>query len=88
MERKRLVELGFKELPHPTIGNVLIYDLGKRRHLSLGSLSTPNELLYLCERSLNNEKIITDLICIHNYDYNGYLSESKLNLLLSFFINQ
>jgi len=86
MKREYLIDSGFKELPHKTIGNVLIFELGRRRHLSLGSLQTPNEMLYLCEKSLNDEKEITDLICIHNYDYDGFLTTEKLDLLLTFFI--
>ena len=85
MEREKLLELGFKELPHATIGNIIVFDVGRRRHLSLGSLGTPNEMMYLCETNLGDDKQIDDLICIHNYDYDGYLTEDKLGLLISFF---
>jgi hypothetical protein len=86
MKREYLINVGFRELPHQTIGNVLIFDLGRNRHLSLSSFQTPNEVLYICERDRYNEKEITDLICIHNYDYDGYLTAEKLSLLITFFI--
>jgi len=85
MTREKVLELGFKELSHFTIGNSLLYDLGRRRHLSLSSLATPNEMMFLCETTFGNDKQIDNLICIHNYDYDGYLTEEKLSLLLTFF---
>lgn len=88
MERSKLIELGFKELPHANIGNNIIFDLGRNRHLSIGSLNTPNEMLYLCERDRTDQRVINDLICLHNYDYDGYLTFEKLKLLLEFFNQQ
>jgi hypothetical protein len=78
-----LLEIGFEKLPHWTVGNMLIYNLGRKRHLSIGSVGTPNEMLYICECDRNDHKKITDLVALHNYDYDGYLSKSKLETLIS-----
>jgi len=77
-----LIEIGFEKLKHFTIQNSLIYKLGRNRHLSIGNVGTPNEMLYICETDENDYRKITDLICLHNYDYDGYLSKLKLETLI------
>ncbi len=81
LTKERVLELGFKELPHFTIQDSLIYDLGRNRELSIGCIGTPNEVMFICELDGDN---ITDLVCVHNYDFDGYLTEEKLSLLLTF----
>lgn len=78
-----LIEIGFERLPHFTVQNALIYKLGRNRHLSIGSVGTPNEMLYICESDNDDYRKITDLVCLHNYDYDGYLSKQKLETLIS-----
>jgi hypothetical protein len=85
LTKEYLITLGFKEIPHFTIMNNLIYDLGRNRHLSIGSLGTCNEVMFICESNPDNYKEIIDLICLHNYDFNGFLTKEKLESLLSFF---
>ncbi len=85
MKRERLLELGFEELPHFNIGNSLLFYLSRNRHLSFSSVGTPNETLYICEVNDEHNKIIDDAICLHNFDYDGYLTEDRLSLLLTFF---
>ncbi len=77
-----LIEMGFERLPHYTVNNALIYNLGRNRHLSIGSVGTPNETLYICESDKYDYRIKTDLVCLHNYDYDGYLSISKLKNII------
>jgi len=83
MTRQELIDIGFKEIPHFTIGNTLIYDLDRRRHLSVADLGGPNEFMYLCEVDDENSKEINDLVCVHNYDYDGKLSMEKVKGLIS-----
>ena len=73
-------ELGFKAIPHYTIARLMEYDLGRNRYLSLGSVGTPNEMLFITERNGTN---VTDIICLHNYDYDGYLTQDKLHRIIS-----
>ena len=78
-----LIEMGFQHFPHFTVGNIMVYNLGRNRHLSIGSVGTPNEMLFIVEHHSNLQSQIENLICLHNYDYDGYLSKSKLNDLIS-----
>jgi len=83
LSEKVLLEMGFERLPHFTVQNALIYNIGRNRHLSIGSVGTPNEMLFICETNPDDFRNITDLVCLHNYDYDGYLSKSKLETLIS-----
>lgn len=83
--RSLFIEKGFQEYPHFTVGNGLFYDVGRGRIIQAGSIGTPNEMVFLSMRHPVDREIITDSIVIHNYDYDGYLTEEKLNTLLSTF---
>jgi len=78
MKRAEAKDLGFKEIGHYTIGNSLIYDLGLNVHLSFSSIGTPNEMLCICQRDFQDEKNITDVVRLHNYDHHGYMTKDKL----------
>ncbi len=82
-KRESLIEIGFKELPHKTITNGLFYDLGRNRALSIGDISNPNEMLYILEIDEEDETKITNLVCLHNYDYDGYITLEKIKSLIS-----
>jgi hypothetical protein len=69
MTNEDLIKIGFIETPHFTITNSVTYDIGRRRYLSAGCIGTPNEMLWICERSGEDETKVNDLVCIHNYDY-------------------
>lgn len=77
LSRRLALQLGFKELPHFAIGQPLVFDLGRNRHLSIGSISSPNLTVYLCETVIKSNDI-SDLICIHNWDYDKELYVHKL----------
>jgi len=78
MTTEDLINIGFEAIPHYTITDSHVYKLGRRRHLSIGNVGTPNEMMWICETSDQDEKFITDLICLHNYDYDGYLTKEKI----------
>ncbi len=80
-----LLSVGFKPLPHFTVGDSMLFDLGRRRHLSVGSAGTPNEVVFICQVDPSNPKNITDLVCLHNYDYDGFLTEDRVVSLLAWF---
>jgi hypothetical protein len=85
LTKERVLELGFKELPHFTVMDSLIYNLGRNRQLSIGCIGTCNEFMYISEIDEEDSREVNELICIHNYDFNGYLTEEKLSLILTFF---
>ena len=82
--RSTLIDLGFKELPHSTITASLTYDLGRHRQLSFGSIQTPNEMLYIYELEDKDPRKITDLVCLRNFDYDGYTSIEQIKELITF----
>jgi len=84
MDRQILINMGWEEIPHFTVGNNLIYNLGRYRQLSLACLNTPNEVLFISEHDRENVKKITDLVCLHNYDYNGYITLEKIENLIKY----
>lgn len=79
LTRELLLKCGFETIPHLTVMNSLIFKLGRNRELSLGCVGTPNEALFLCQ--VDNEENTTevlDIICLHNFDYDGKLYLHKL----------
>lgn len=80
-----LIKLGFTQIPHFTIGNNVVFDLGRNRYLSASGVGTPNEFLYINDVSEADSRKIENLICIHNFDYDGYLTIEKVEVLLKFF---
>ena len=82
--RSTLIELGYKELPHSTITASLTYDLGRNRQLSFGSIQTPNEMLYIYEVYEKYPRKINNLVCLRNFDYDGYSSIEQIKSLITF----
>jgi len=70
MNRQDLIDIGFHELPHETITNSLNYQLPRGRYLTIGCISTPNEMLCIAQKS-KDSVVPSDLIVLHNYDYDG-----------------
>jgi len=79
------LELGFTKLPHFTVMNSLVFDLGRGRELSLGNVGTPNLILYLGEKSRDGNDFYSDLVSLHNFDYDGELYAHKLQNLINNF---
>jgi hypothetical protein len=77
LTREWALELGGSELPHYTITNAVHFDLDRNRKLQLGCIDDPNQMIYLAEYDYKDPKKIEDLIPIHNYDHDGYISVHK-----------
>lgn len=84
MTNDDLIQIGFKPMPHQTIMNSVQYDLGRGKYLNAGCVGTPNETIFICEKSKVGEHY-TDLICIHNFDYHGYITIERVQALLDWF---
>ena len=80
--REQLERLGFKAVPTFTITNAMTFDLGRHRHLSVGDIGNPNEMMFICQVDDQDKRKITDLVCVHNYDYDGYLTKVKILSLI------
>lgn len=78
---KWALKFGFKPLPFKNILNSLTKDIGRNRILSIGNIGTANEMIWICEVNPTDPKVIDDLICIHNYDYDKEIFIHKLQNL-------
>ena len=83
MTNDDLILIGFKEIPHFTVSNSVTYSLGRHRQLSAACVGTPNEMLFITLTDDKYEYKITDLICLHNYDYDGYLTIEKVKNIIN-----
>ncbi|MCX0343623.1 hypothetical protein NVV24_13340 [Acinetobacter radioresistens] len=84
MSNKDFIALGFKEFSYHTVGNSVSYNLGRRRYLSAVCIGQGNEALFLCEKS-EVGNYYTDLVCIHNRDYDGLITLEKVKALIGWF---
>jgi hypothetical protein len=78
MTREEVINMGFEPIPHFTITDSLIYDLGRNRYLSIGDVGMPNEMVFIYEVNDENKNRIDEIIGLHNYDYDGYLTTERL----------
>lgn len=76
-----LLKFGFEPLPFVNLLNSYTKSIGRNRILSIGSVGTPNEMIWLCEVNSVDKKIIEDLVCIRNYDYDKYTHVHQLQNL-------
>ena len=82
MNNKYLINIGFKEIEHFTIGNTVIYDLGRRRQLTISDFGGFNEMMFISEADEIDTRIMNELICLHNYDYDGKLNIDKIEMII------
>jgi len=87
MKTEDLIQIGFEAVEHYTVMNVYVYKLGRRRQLTIGNIGTPNEMMWI---TVSDEDIgpATDLVCLHNYDYDGYLVRAKVEGLVKILTNK
>lgn len=84
MKKEYLIQKGFVEEPHKVLTSVFVLDVGRSRKIKIGSFHTPNEVVFISQTDYNSKK--EDLVCVHNFDYDGYLTELKLNIIISLFV--
>lgn len=78
LTEEMLLKCGFEHIPTFTVTNSMVKGLGRGRWLSVGNVEGANQMIWL--QSIEEDKI-TDLICLHNFDYDGRISLSKLQNL-------
>lgn len=83
LTRDDLLDIGFEDIPHFTIGGNMLYDLGRHKQLSITDIGNCGEMLWLTEVNPHDNKDVTDVINLHNFDYDGYLSIDRLNEFIS-----
>ena len=81
MTKEQAINLGFVPFHQFTVTDSFTYPLERNKVLSFGCIGTPNEMLFLGQ--LNDaENGYDDLICLHNYNYDGNITEKKLNRII------
>lgn len=78
-----LESIGFKSLGHCTVGDQVKFHFSRGRYLSAMCVGQGNESVWLCHKDRDGE--ITDLICVHNRDYDGFITIERLNALIEWF---
>lgn len=84
LEEKSIIKLGFKKVKHIFLNSYTL-DIGRDRSLSISSIGTPNEMLFICQHSHKDYRIIEDIVTLKNYDYDGYLTIDELSNIINFF---
>jgi hypothetical protein len=80
-----LISRGFKESKSSIFCENLTIGVGRKRYVSVSAVGTPNEMVFIYEMLYDSDTDIGEMICLHNYDYDGYLTQEKIDLLLRFF---
>ena len=83
MSNEEFLSIGFVEYTHKVLNGNMRYELGRGREITIQNLGNPNEFVWLVQIDSENETQITDLICLHNYDFDGYLTLEKIKMLIT-----
>jgi len=78
VNNKALEKLGFKHNPIVLVSKQYLISLGRNRFLSVSDVGTPNEMVWL--QNIEGRDV-TDLVCIHNFDYDGEIYIHQLQNL-------
>ena len=79
----RLLRFGFEKIATFNVMNSFIKNIGRNRHISIGCIGTPNLMVFLCETDREDYRKVNDLICLHNWDYDGELYVHQLQNIIS-----
>jgi hypothetical protein len=82
-----LISLGFTPTTNLAIGTVYSYNLGRRRLISISGMGTPNEMTSIMEidTDVDPADMVTDVVILFNFDYDGPLLQSKVQALVDVF---
>lgn len=83
-----LLKSEFEKIGHFTVSNSIIKSIGRNRQISVSAVDTANVMVWLCEMNGDDSRKIDDLICLHNYDYDGDLYLHKLQNLYYLLANK
>lgn len=68
----------------PFAGSYHKIAIGRGRELVFGCVGTTNEICFLVDDRCSPKHSV----CIHNYDYDGYLTWEKLGYIIKLFVPQ
>lgn len=79
-----LISIGFTECGH-IVSNSLKISLRRNRYLVAMCVGQGNEAVFICEKSKVGNHY-TDLVCVHNRDYDGFITLKKLKAFIKWFV--
>lgn len=82
---QQLYEMGFRKPNKTKLDLSYEYHLGRGRFLSAMFLGTGHEFVWLCYKEDEDSTEIDDLVCMHNYEYDGKLTKEKVKYLIEYF---
>lgn len=82
---QQLVEIDFLKPDKNKLEFTYKYHLSRGRFLSAMCIGGGNECVFLCYKDDEDSEEIDDLICLHNYDYDGRLTIEKMLYLIEYF---
>lgn len=78
-----LLDIGFKRTSYNvSMVQIMDYSLGRKLVLSVINVGTPNEMVMLCD-DLKHEYHVPEVIAIHNYDYDWFITKERINALIN-----
>lgn len=82
-----LIKSGWIKRPAPVIiGDSFIMDIGRRRQLIFSNINNPNQMLAITE--IDDHKAPTDIVVIHNWDYDRWITTELLEGIVAVFKQQ
>lgn len=84
LKNEDLISIGFKPYAHFSVMNTVCLDVGRCRQIKFGCVGTPNEVVFIVHR-WGDTCEEQDLVCVHNFDYDGYLTIEKVMNILKVF---
>lgn len=79
----KLIEKGFNGKPHASLGTRFRLDVGRDREIEITGVGTTSEMMVLTENDWHRD--LMETVLIHVYTYDGFLTEKKLDALISVF---
>lgn len=82
MTKHEATELGFKPVESFTVGDNMVFDLGRGRQLSLSMSTDHYDMLSISQFQEGSQTYIEDIIILHNEDFDGPLTKQKTGIVL------
>lgn len=79
-----LQECAFTQLPHFTVQNLWEKSIGRGRVISIASVGTPNEMVFITE---SEPPQVKNVIVVRNYDYDGKTCLHHIQNIYQIFTN-
>jgi hypothetical protein len=80
--KQQLLNIGFLEEVSLSTCNSLFYDLSRNRMIMITGVGTEKEIGHLCEMSYPDDETYDQMVCFHDYEFDGYITIDRVMLLI------